>query len=102
MIDRAKNICYVIFVPYVEHANTFDYKYQKFLSLHQIHTKAFEAFRDKYFMEVLNISPRNIGKWDKMDREMGSQQTIRWFDWVHSEKLRQQVLEGITEREKCW
>lgn len=99
MIDRAKNICYLITVPYEVRG---EMKYQKFLSLHGISTKHFEAFRDEYFREVLQVSPKCIGEWEKDGMTVGAQSTISWKDWKKHENIRNYVLEGITEREKCW
>lgn len=103
MIDRAKNVCYLITVPYTigGRADT-NYLNQKFLSLHQAHTKHFEAFRDRYFKEVLHIPASHIGEWEDDGYVMGWQRTIGWHEWNENAELRKQVLEGITEREKCW
>lgn len=102
MINRAKNVCYVILVPYHlgERFNT-NYKYQKFLSLHQARTKTFIEFRDRYFREVLNVPRSNIGEWDKMEYTTAEQTTVSWKQWK-DEALREIVLDGITDREKCW
>lgn len=103
MIDRRKNICYVIEVPYEvreKGSNFISYKRQKFLSLHGSQTKHFEEFRNKYFREVLKVSVNCIGEWDKDGSTMAYQRTISRKAWQDA-KVRTSVMEGITEREKC-
>lgn len=103
MIDRSKNVCYVITVPYVlgDHFDT-DYKYQKFLSLHGAQTKHFKDFMKKYFTEVLGVDERNIGECEGGGWvSYGTEQTISRKAWL-DESTRKLVLEGITDREKCW
>ena len=101
VIDRSKNVCYVITVPYVEEARTCTYKYQKFISLHSAFSKKFEAFRNRYFQEVLQIPIEQIGEWDKSECTEASQYTVSWKQWKQDATIRAKVLEGITEREKC-
>lgn len=92
MIDRSKNVCYVIHVPYIRNGKECK---QKFLSLHGIETKRFAEFRDRYFKEVLSVSKKKIGGFDG---DMGSQTTISKKEWG---RLKNDTLEGITELEKC-
>jgi len=103
MIDRRKNVCYVISVPYEDDKKDgcfITYKRQKFISLHGIQTKQFKEFRDNYFREVLKVNPSRIGEWDYDGKSEGTQETISRNQW-EDEKVRKRVLEGITEREKC-
>lgn len=93
MINRAKNVCYVIHIPYLQNGKE---HHQKFLSLHGLTTKHFVDFRDKYFKEVLSVSVKKIGG---HDGDMGSQSTISKEQW---EKQKLNILEGITELEKCY
>lgn len=93
MIDKTKNVCYVIRVLYMRNGKECS---QKFLSLHGVGTKKFKEFRDKYFKEVLSVSPKKIGG---HDGDIGSQFTISKESW---ERQKASVLEGITEAEKCY
>lgn len=103
MIDRNKNICYVIEVPYdvTPKGSCFvKYKRQKFISLHGHQTKEFKQFRDNYFKNILKVSIGRVGEWDDGGTISAYQQTISRKAW-ENEAVREQVIEGITELEKC-
>lgn len=105
MIDRRKNMLYVITVPYDQAKTPKDfngYKYQKFISLHSIMSKRFRKFSEKYFEKVLGIMPYQIGEGGKGgDISLGTQETISLVQWQDA-AVRERVMEGITELEKCY
>lgn len=92
MINKAINACYVITIPYRKKGRVYE---QKFLSQHQMTTKRFKKFRDNYFTNVLKLNVGRIGA----DGTLGSQITVSKADWSD---VKEWVLEGITELEKCY
>lgn len=86
-------MCYVIEILYMK--NRKEYK-QKFISLHSMSSQTFVRFKEKYFKEVMKIDKKDIVG---HDGELGSQSTISIEGW---EKSKEEVLKGITEREKCY
>lgn len=95
MIDKRKNVCYVIHVQSVdENGDRFT---QKFLSQHGITTKTFKKFAENY------LRKKNCRIYSQMngEYEWGTQFTVSLDYWKDKEK-RKRVLEGITENEKCY
>lgn len=95
MIDKRKNVCYVIELYYIRADE--EHK-RKFISQHGLGSKRFEAFADHYFKHVFPVSKRKRGGFEG---DIGTQLTISWEMW-QEEKWREYALEGITEVEKCY
>ena len=95
MINKKKNICYVIHVNYMVGGTE---KKQKFVSQYGSGTKKFKKFRDDYFKNTLKLSVDSIGG---KDGDLSTQMTISNEMWK-LQKWKDYVLEGITEKEKCY
>lgn len=95
MIDKRKNVCYVIEMYYIRADKECSVK---FLSQHGISSRRFKAFADHYFKHVFPVAER---KRRDFDGGIGSQLTISWDMWKE-EKWKKYALEGITEKEKCY
>lgn len=93
VIDRRKNICYVIHVYYIRKDEECRHK---FLSQHSSNSKRFKSFVEHYFKNLFPVSRRKMGGFDG---DISSQQTISQKQW---QDVKQEVLEGITEQEKCY
>ena len=93
MIDKTKNVCYVIHLYYRRNHEVHKHK---FLSRHQITSKCFEQFADDYFRNVFPVSKSKRGDGDG---HIGDQWTVRRKMWPD---VKDEVLEGITEKEKCY
>lgn len=95
MINKRKNVCYVIHVLAVNaEGKPFE---QKFLSQHGISTKRFKSFAEKY------LKARGCKLYTQMsgEHEWGSQLTISREVWKDAE-TRAEILKGISEDEKCY
>lgn len=93
MIDKTKNVCYVIWVNYWSCASgNKEICKRKFLSQYQFSSKRFTEFLDKYFKTVPDFDGFYNG-------DLGSQSTISRSEW---QQVKDEVLEGISEKEKCY
>ncbi|WP_172369603.1 hypothetical protein [Sporosarcina jiandibaonis] len=93
MIDKRKNVCYVIHIYYIRADEECK---RKFISQHSADSRQFKAFMENYFKNVFPVSEKKMGG---LDGEVFSQRTISWDDWQDD---KEGVLEGITENEKCY
>ena len=93
MIDKRKNVCYVIHVYYIR--NDKECKH-KFISQHTDSSRRFKAFAEHYFKNVFPVSKKKMGGFDG---EVSTQRTVSWEEWTD---VKDEVLEGITEKEKCY
>ena len=93
MIDKSKNVCYVIELYYTKDGKR---KTIKFLSQHGINSKRFKGFANDYFTNVLPIKPHD--RW--YNGEVGTQATICKKSWSDI-TIRKQVLDGVTRKEMC-
>lgn len=92
MIDKRKNVCYVITINYwYKKGGVEEIRKHKFLSQHQITTKKFKVFVKNYF--------KGFPGFRGFDEEWGSQWTVSKKIW---QDVKEKVLEGITEKEKCY
>lgn len=92
MINKRKNVCYVITIFYeYRKSGTREIRQQKFLSQHQFDTKRFKEFERNYF--------KGVSGFDGYCEEYGRQWTVGRNMWP---KVKNEVLEGITEKEKCY
>ena len=85
-------------MPYVDEGQL---KKVKFLSLHSSRTKKFIAFRDAYFNDVLDVRLSSIGEWECDGYIQAYESTISKESWKRRE-VREDALQGITDKEKCW
>ena len=93
IIDKRKNVCYVIHVNYIRNNKVCK---QKFLSQHQSTSRRFEEFMEHYFKTVNLVSIKKIGDFDGV---ISTQWTVGREIW---QDVKQKVLEGTTEKEKCY
>lgn len=93
MIDKRKNVCYVIHIYYIRADEECK---RKFISQHQADSRRFKSFMENYFKNVFPVSRKKMGGFEG---EVFTQRTISWDDW---QDVKNEVLEGITENEKCY
>ena len=93
MIDKRKNVCYVIEMYYIRAEKECS---RKFLSQHQMDSRRFKTFAEDYFKNVFPVSKKKMGDFDGY---VGSQWTVSREVWP---SVKDEVLEGITEKEKCY
>ncbi len=95
MINKSKNVCYVIYGCYEKDGEDCRVK---FLSQHSVSSNRFKEFANAYYDSVLKVSRRNRTNSEDTAFE---QYTISRKDWL-DQKIRINVLKGITEQEKCY
>lgn len=93
VIDKRKNVCYVIHVYYIRNGEECK---RKFISQHSFDSRRFKAFAEHYFKNVFPVSESKMGGFDG---EVSYQRTITRKEWPD---VKVEVLEGITELEKCY
>lgn len=93
MIDKRKNVCYVIHIYYIRNGKEC---MKKFISQHSSGSKRFIEFSEDYFKNVFPVSKKKMGGFDG---EVNTQRTVSWDEWLD---VKERVLEGITEKEKCY
>lgn len=97
MIDESKNVCYLIKAYYKRNGTD---QYVKIISRHSQTTKRFKAFLNDYFTNVFPVSERR-GNRGASCGTVTTQKTISKEHW-QSKEIRDYVMDGITEKEKCY
>lgn len=93
MIDKRKNICYLIKMNYwYRDENINEIRTQKFISMHQITSKRFKGFYEQYFKAVEGYDGLFYD-------DIGSQWTVSKDIWS---QVKDDVMSCITENEKCY
>lgn len=95
MIDTTKNACYVIHCYWTTGKG--NKGEVKFISRHSSNSKQFKDFKVNYFRNVLGIKEERMNS--GYNGSLGRQYTVPIASWP---EMKDSVMDGITEKEKCY
>lgn len=93
MINKHKNVCYVIQVNAVDVEG--NQVWVKFISNHSFNSKRFRAFAKDYLLNHSLVPYSSQSEYGSM-----TQETISNLMWQDPD-VRKRVMDGITESQKC-